>query len=50
MFSPGEPVLCRTLWHGAVMAAMPMRVVADAPDRAVLYQAPYTAFRAASSG
>jgi hypothetical protein len=29
---------------------MPMRVVADAPDRAVLYQAPYTAFRAASSG
>ena len=49
MFSPGEPVLCRCrkLWHGAVMTAMPMRVVADAPDRTVLYQAPDTAFRGA---
>ncbi len=45
MLSPGEPVLCRKLWHGAVMTAMPMRVIADAPARTVLYQAPDTAFR-----
>jgi hypothetical protein len=47
VLSPGEPVLCRELWHGAVMTAMPMRVIADAPARTVLYQAPDTAFRGA---
>jgi Protein of unknown function (DUF402) len=48
VFSPGEPVLCRKLFsHGAVMTAVPMRVIADAPDRTVLYQAPDTAFRGA---
>lgn len=46
---PGEPILCRKLRRGAVMTAMPMRVVADAPDRIVLYQAADTAFRGASS-
>ena len=47
MFNPGEPVLCRKLWHGVVWNAMPMRVIADAPARTVLYQAPDTAFRGA---
>lgn len=47
MLSPGEPVLCRKLWHGTVMTAVPMRVISDAPARTVLYQAPDTAFRGA---
>ncbi len=44
---PGQPVLCRKLWHGAVFTALPMRVVADSPERTVLYLAPNTAFRGA---
>jgi Protein of unknown function (DUF402) len=47
MLGPGEPVLCRKLWHGAVMTAIPMRVVADSPGRTVLYLAPNTAFKGA---
>jgi uncharacterized protein len=47
VFSPGEPVLCRKLWPGAVQTAMPVRVIADTPARTVLYQAPDTAFRGA---
>jgi hypothetical protein len=47
VLSQGDPVLCRELWHGAVMTAMPMRVLADTPARTVLYQAPDTAFRGA---
>lgn len=47
VLSSGEPVLCRKLWNGAVMTAIPMRVIADAPARTVLYLAPDTAFRGA---
>jgi hypothetical protein len=47
VLSPGEPVLCRKLWNGAVMTAIPMRVIADAPARTVLYLAPDTALRGA---
>jgi hypothetical protein len=39
VLGPGEPVLCRKLWHGAVMTALPMRVVSDSPERTVLYLA-----------
>ncbi|MGA8462410.1 MAG: DUF402 domain-containing protein [Streptosporangiaceae bacterium] len=45
MLGPGEPVLWRKLWNGAVMTALPTRVVADSPERTVLYLAPDTAFR-----
>jgi hypothetical protein len=47
MLGPGEPVLWRKLWNGAVMTALPMRVVSDSPGRTVLYLAPGTAFRGA---
>jgi hypothetical protein len=47
MLGPGEPVLCRKLRDGAVMTALPMRVVSDSPERTVLYLAPDTAFRSA---
>ena len=47
MLGPGEPVLWRKLWNGAVMTALPMRVVCDSPQRTVLYLAPGTAFRGA---
>jgi hypothetical protein len=47
MLGPGEPVLWRKLWNGAVMTALPMRVVSDSPGRTVLYLAPDTAFRGA---
>jgi Protein of unknown function (DUF402) len=47
MLGPGEPVLCRKLRRGAVMTAIPMRVVADSAERTVLYLAPNTAFRGA---
>jgi Protein of unknown function (DUF402) len=43
----GEPVLCRKLRNGAVMNALPMRVVSDFPERTVLYLAPDTAFKGA---
>jgi hypothetical protein len=45
VLSSGEPVVCRKLWNGVVMTAMPMRVIADGPGRTVLYQAPDTTFR-----
>jgi hypothetical protein len=45
MLGPGDPVLCRKLWNGAVMTALPMRVVSDSPERTVLYLAPNTAFK-----
>ena len=45
MLGPGEPALWRKLWNGAVMTALPMRVVSDSPGRTVLYLAPDTAFR-----
>jgi hypothetical protein len=47
MLGPGEPVLWRKLWHGAVMTALPMRVVSDSAQRTVLYLAPSTAFKGA---
>jgi Protein of unknown function (DUF402) len=47
MLGPGEPALCRKLRNGAVMTALPMRVVADSPERTVLYLAPNTAFKSA---
>jgi hypothetical protein len=47
MLGPGEPVLCRKLWNGAVMTALPMRVISDSPERTVLYLAPDTAFKGA---
>ena len=47
MLGPGEPVLWRKLWNGAVMTALPMRVVSDSPERTVLYLAPGTAFKGA---
>jgi hypothetical protein len=47
MLGPGEPVLWRKRWHGAVMTAIPLRVVSDSPERTVLYLAPDTAFKGA---
>lgn len=47
MFGPGEPALWRKLWNGAVMTALPMRVVSDSPQRTVLYLTPDTAFKGA---
>src|ERR1700689_4315113 len=47
MLGPGQAVLWRKLWNGAVMTALPMRVVSDSPGRPVLYLAPGTAFRGA---
>jgi hypothetical protein len=47
VFDPGEPVLYRELWGGAVMTAIPMRVISDSPRRTALYLAPGTAFRGA---
>ena len=47
MLGPGEPVLWRKRWHGAVMTALPMRVVSDSPERIVLYLAPDTPFKGA---
>jgi hypothetical protein len=32
MLGPGEPVLWRKLWNGAVMTALPMRVVWRLPS------------------
>ena len=40
-------MLCRKLWNGAVMTALPMRVVCDSPGRTVLYLAPDTACKGA---
>jgi len=45
MLGPGEPVLWRKLWNGAVMTALPMRVISDSPGRTVLYLAPDTPFK-----
>jgi Protein of unknown function (DUF402) len=45
--SRGEPVLWRKLWNGAVMTALPMRVVSDTAERTVLYLAPETRFKGA---
>lgn len=47
MFGWADVVLYRELWGGAVMTAMPMRVVSDTAARTVLYLAPDTAFRGA---
>jgi uncharacterized protein len=47
MLDPGEPALYRRLWGGAAMAAQPMRVISDSPERTVLYLAPGTAFTGA---
>jgi hypothetical protein len=44
---PGEPVLWRKRWNGAVMTALPMRAVCDSPERVVLYLAPDTRFKGA---
>jgi hypothetical protein len=47
MLALGEAVLCRKIRRGAVMTALPMRVIDDSPGRSVLYLAPDTAFRGA---
>jgi Protein of unknown function (DUF402) len=47
VLDPGEPVLWRKVRNGAVMTALPMRVVSDSPQRTVLYLAPGTAFKGA---
>jgi len=47
VFDAGQMILYRELWNGAVMTAMPLRIVADTLERTVLYLAPDTPFRAA---
>ena len=47
MLGFGDAALYRMLRDGAVMKALPMRVISDSPERSVLYLAPDTRFRSA---